>query len=80
MAETLKIPTKLIDSEWRDDVDVDYAIYGGNEKKEREFISPETLSDEARIKIEEIKRKSLRSRGFRNMLSSKITYESKMAA
>ena len=38
MAETLKIPNTVVDSDWKDDVDVDYAIYGGNEKNEREYI------------------------------------------
>ena len=60
MAETLKIPNELIDSEWRDDVDVDYAIYGGNEKKEREFISPEDVSKETEQLIEKIKKRNIK--------------------
>ena len=32
MAETLKLPNAVVDSDWKDDVDVDYAIYGGNER------------------------------------------------
>ena len=56
MAETLKIPNTVIDSDWKDDVDVDYAIYGGNEKKEREYISQEEIKEEAikRIKARKI--------------------------
>lgn len=42
MAETLKMPKQLVDSDWKDDVDVDYAIYGGSEKMEREYIRPES--------------------------------------
>lgn len=52
MAETLKMPKQLVDSDWKDDVDVDYAIYGGSEKGEKEYISPDNISKEsiARIK------------------------------
>ena len=60
MAETLKIPNETIDSEWRDDIDVDYAIYGNDEKKEREFVSPKKVSKEAAEKITEIKSRNLK--------------------
>ncbi|MBQ9484585.1 hypothetical protein IJU85_00560 [Candidatus Saccharibacteria bacterium] len=52
MAETFKIPTQVVDSDWKDDIDVDYAIHGGNEKNEREFVSPDKVSDQS---IESIK-------------------------
>lgn len=57
MAEALKIPKQLVDSDWKDDdVDVefakvDYAIYGGSEKKEKEYISPNEVSKESIAKI-----------------------------
>ena len=56
MAETLKLPNAVVDSDWKDDVDVDYAIYGGNEKQEREYVSQEQLSKE---KIERIKKRKI---------------------
>lgn len=48
---TLNIPNEVIDSDWKDDVDVDYAIYGNTEKQEGEFISPESVSKESLNKI-----------------------------
>lgn len=36
-------------------IDVDYAIYGGSEKKEREFVSPTEVSEETEKKLEDIK-------------------------
>lgn len=56
MAEELNLPTKVINSEWQDDIDVDYAIYGDNEKTEREYISPEGISKNS---IEKIKARKL---------------------
>ena len=56
MAETLKLPNAVVDSDWKDDVDVDYAIYGGNEKNEREYISQAELSKE---KIDRIKKRKI---------------------
>ena len=56
MAETLKLPNAVVDSDWKDDVDVDYANYGGNEKQEREYVSQEQLSKE---KIERIKKRKI---------------------
>lgn len=57
MAETLKLnlPNEVIDSEWRDDVDVEYATYG-DEKQERQYISPESVNKESikRIKNRKI--------------------------
>ncbi|MBQ3292831.1 hypothetical protein IJG93_00790 [Candidatus Saccharibacteria bacterium] len=49
---TLNVPNKVIDSDWRDDIDVDYAIYGDDEKQEGEYISPRSVSKES---IKEIK-------------------------
>lgn len=51
MAEKLSLPKEVINSEWKDDVDVDYAIYGDNEKTESEYISPEAVSKESISKI-----------------------------
>ena len=57
MAEALKIPKQLVDSDWTDDVvdvefaKVDYAIYGGSEKKEKEYIPPNEVSKESIAKI-----------------------------
>ena len=50
--QTLTIPNEVVDSDWRDDVDVDYAIYGNTEKQEGEYISPDSISKES---IKEIK-------------------------
>ncbi len=47
MAEKLNIPGQVVKSDWKDDVDVDYAIYGDNEKQEREYISPDEVSKES---------------------------------
>ncbi len=52
MAEKLNIPKRVVDSDWKDDVDADYAIYGNSEKKEREYISPTEVSKESIDKIE----------------------------
>ena len=67
MAETLKLPNAVVDSDWKDDVDVDYAIYGGNEKQEREYVSQEQLSKE---KIDRIKKRKI---GMVALLSSQNT-------
>lgn len=57
--QTLNIPDEVIDSAWQDDIDVDYAtssgqypdadfeIYGDNERKEGEYISPRSVSRES---------------------------------
>ncbi len=44
---TLNIPNQVIDSEWQDDIDVDYAIYGGNDEREGEYISPDSVNNES---------------------------------
>lgn len=48
--EKLNLPSEVHDSDWHDDVD--YAIYGENEKSEREYISPDKVS---KVSIEKIK-------------------------
>lgn len=55
MAETLKIPKQVVDSDWTDDIDVDYAIYGDTEKMEREYVSPAEVSKESISRIKERK-------------------------
>ena len=60
---TLNIPSEVIDSDWRDDtpkeddIDIDYAIYGDDETKEGEYISPTSVSRESikRIKARQVK-------------------------
>ena len=49
--QTLTIPNEVVDSDWKDDVDVEYAIYGNNEKQEGEYISPQNVSKESLNKI-----------------------------
>ena len=56
MAETLKLPNTVINSDWKDDVDVDYAIYGGSEKGEREYVSQAEIDKE---KIDRIKQRKI---------------------
>ena len=62
MAETINLPTEVWKSNWKDDVDVDYAIYGDNEKQEAEYIAPDKVSKKS---IEKIKSIDLRQR-FKN--------------
>ena len=61
MAETLKLPNQVINSRWDDDVDVDYAIYGGSKTGEREYISPSEVSKESIDKIKQFQQYSIRS-------------------
>lgn len=60
MAEKLNIPTEVIDSEWKDDVDVDYAIYGGSNRGEMEYVSPQNVSKETMKKLEKIKSQNIK--------------------
>ena len=55
MAETLSLPTKVVNSDWKDDID--YETYGDS-KQEREYISPTEVSKESieRIKARNLKR------------------------
>lgn len=50
---TFSIPNdgKVEDSDWKDDIDTYFAIYGGDEKQEGEYISPEDVSKESLNKI-----------------------------
>lgn len=64
MAETLKLPKEVINSDWRDDVPsdiedtpIDYAIYGANEKEEASYISPKRVSRESIKRIKEQNRR-----------------------
>lgn len=71
MAEKLNLPKQVINTNWRDDVDIDYAIYGDSEKGEREYISPNKISKEsiARIKRRNQKIGSLFTGRFEKMVS-----------
>ena len=53
---TFNIPAggKVENSDWKDDIDVDYAIYGDDEKKEGEYISPKSVSKESLKKIKNL--------------------------
>lgn len=42
MAEIIKLPTKVVDSEWRDDIDTSdlgFELVGGNEEGEKAYIN-----------------------------------------
>jgi len=59
---TFNIPDdgKVQDSDWKDDIDVEFAIYGGNEKKEGEYINPDkVVTKETQRKIDRIKAKKI---------------------
>lgn len=60
MAEKLNIPNNVVDSEWKDDVDVDYAIYGGSNRGEMEYVSPQEVSKETVKKLEKIKSQNIK--------------------
>ena len=47
MAEKLKLPTQVINSDWKNDIDVGYATYD----QEMEYISPTKISKESIDKI-----------------------------
>ena len=68
MAEKLNLPNKVIDADWKDDIDLDYELYGGNEKQEREYISeaPENaeLIDRKEVKNASVKRAKNRRVGI----------------
>lgn len=63
MAEELKLPKEVVKENWKDDVDVDYAIYGDNEKEEMEYINPTEIDKKKMNIIEAKKEKLLESRG-----------------
>ena len=59
---TFNVPNdgKVEDSDWRDDIDVDFAIYGGNERQEGEYINPDkVVTKETQRKIDRIKAKKI---------------------
>ncbi|MBQ3280463.1 hypothetical protein IJG92_02300 [Candidatus Saccharibacteria bacterium] len=59
---TFNVPNsgKVEDSDWKDDIDVDFAIYGGNEKQEGEYVNPDkVITKETREKIDRIKAKKI---------------------
>ena len=49
MAEKLKIPNQVVNSDWKDDIG-DFETYGTN-KQEMEYISPDKVSRESITKI-----------------------------
>ena len=54
MAEIIKLPTKVVDSGWRDDIDpsdLGFELVGGNEKGEKAYIN----KNAALIKKSEVK-------------------------
>lgn len=55
MTETLKIPSQVVDSDWKDDID--YETYG-TDQQEMEYISPAEVSKESinKIKARNLKR------------------------
>ena len=54
MAEALKIPSQVVDADWRNDVG-DYETYG-TETEEMEYVSPDEVNKES---IEKIKARNL---------------------
>ncbi|MBR3252767.1 hypothetical protein IKF84_01715 [Candidatus Saccharibacteria bacterium] len=74
--QTLNIPNKVVNSEWRDDIDVDYAIYGDNEKQEGEYISPKTVSRESIKEIKSFQEKL----AFRSLKKFRQKEQRKLAA
>lgn len=58
--QTLTIPTEVVDSDWRDDIDASFAIYGNSEKAERTYIDPnKVITKETQAKIDRIKAKKI---------------------
>ncbi|MDO4527013.1 MAG: hypothetical protein Q4B87_02900 [Candidatus Saccharibacteria bacterium] len=51
--QTLNLPNEVVDSAWKDDIDVDYAIYGDDETKEGEYISPDSISKESLSRVKD---------------------------
>ncbi len=63
MTETIKLPSKVIDSDWKDDID--YEAYNN----EKTYISPEEVSRESINRIKS--RKLNQERGHKVFLFSK---------
>ena len=59
MAEKLKLPNQVINAEWKDDIDVEYATYG-DEQAESQYQAPEKISRAAERKIEAIKKRNIK--------------------
>ena len=86
--KTLNIPSEVVDSDWRDDIDTDYAtredvisspdfeIYGNNEKKEGEYISPKSVSRESIREIKSFQEKL----AFRSLKAFRQKEQKKLAA
>lgn len=82
--QTLNIPSEVVDSDWRDDIDTDYAtqtdasqdfeIYGNNETQEGEYISPNEVSQESleQIKSFQVKLAAGGLRRFRQQELAKV--------
>ena len=50
---------KVVDSDWKDDIDVEFATYG-SEKEEKEYISPDkVVTKNERRRIDRIKNKKI---------------------
>ena len=50
---------KVVDSDWKDDIDVEFATYG-NEKEEKEYISPDkVVTKNEQKRIDRIKNKKI---------------------
>lgn len=50
---------KVVDSDWKDDVDVEFATYG-SEKEEKEYISPDkVVTRNEQRRIDRIKNKKI---------------------
>lgn len=77
--QTLNIPSEVVDSDWRDDIDTAYAtrddastttedfeFYGGNETQEGEYISPTKVSKESIDQIKDFQVK-LAFNGLKNL-------------
>ena len=59
---TFNVPNsgKVEDSDWTDDIDVDFALYGGTEKQEGEYINPDkVVTKETQRKNDRIKAKKI---------------------
>ncbi len=66
MTETIKLPKKVIDSDWKDDID--YETYGTNEQ-EMKYISPVDISKESIARIKARKLNQERGNKFLNIFS-----------
>ena len=53
MTEVINMPTKVVDSDWRDDIDpkIEYELIGGDEKGEMNYINKNAIP----VKKQEVK-------------------------